>query len=228
MKSASRKRSAILVSCLVILLCMSIIGGVTWALFSDSEKITDNHLRAGELDITLERTKLTKTYLDPATGYLVEADPDTTTKDFTNNNKENVFDVAVADQNGEGGELIAPGCTFVADLKLTNNSDVAFKYWVEIELSEDADPDLAKQLKIVVTVDGKDYEVENGKLIAGSEGSPLATLAKTKSGTFTVSVEFLDSFDANNGFDYYYNDDAQGDALDFDLVVYAVQATKAP
>ena len=53
MKSTNRKR-ALLVSASVILLCMTIIVGMTWALFTDTQKVT-NHLQAGDLSITLKR-----------------------------------------------------------------------------------------------------------------------------------------------------------------------------
>ena len=53
MKGTSRKRT-LLVSCAVILLCMTVIIGMTWALFTDTHTVK-NHLKAGDLDITLER-----------------------------------------------------------------------------------------------------------------------------------------------------------------------------
>ena len=52
MKSTNRKR-ALLVSASVILLCMTIIVGMTWALFTDTATV-ENHLQAGDLNITLE------------------------------------------------------------------------------------------------------------------------------------------------------------------------------
>ena len=56
MKSTNRKR-ALLVSASVILLCMTIIVGMTWALFTDTQKV-NNHLQAGDLSITLKRIPL--------------------------------------------------------------------------------------------------------------------------------------------------------------------------
>ena len=47
MESTNRKR-ALLVSGSVILLCMTIIVGMTWALFTDTRTLT-NHLKAGDL-----------------------------------------------------------------------------------------------------------------------------------------------------------------------------------
>ena len=122
MKSTNRKR-ALLVSASVILLCMTIIVGMTWALFTDTQKVT-NHLQAGDLSITLKRTELTKTTLN-AQGKLVESAPDTTTKNFSNPTDENVFGIVE-------GEKIVPGTKYVAKMQIENNSDVAFGYWIEI------------------------------------------------------------------------------------------------
>ena len=58
MKRTLRTR-ALLVSSAVILLAMTLIIGVTWALFTDTQKVS-NHLQAGNLSITLERIELTK------------------------------------------------------------------------------------------------------------------------------------------------------------------------
>ena len=56
MKSTHRKRT-LLVSSAVIMLCMTIIVGMTWALFTDTQTV-HNHLQAGDLKITLKRTEL--------------------------------------------------------------------------------------------------------------------------------------------------------------------------
>lgn len=83
MRSTNRKRS-LLVSGSVILLCLSIIVGMTWALFTDTQTVT-NHLQAGDLDITLERIALSKTTLTPK-GYLNTTDytGSDAYEDFTN------------------------------------------------------------------------------------------------------------------------------------------------
>ena len=54
----TRKRNRILlVSCAVILLCVSIIAGMTYALFSEAVTVK-NHLQAADLDISLNRVYL--------------------------------------------------------------------------------------------------------------------------------------------------------------------------
>ena len=214
MKSTNRKR-ALLVSASVILLCMTIIVGMTWALFTDTQKVT-NHLRAGDLSITLKRTELTKTTLN-AQGKLVTSDPDTTTKNFSNPTDENVFGIVE-------GEKIVPGTKYVAKMQVENHSDVAFGYWIEIVCTDKTNgADLAKQLKVTVNTGADASASVNDGLTVGSSSNYVGELIIGATAEFTVTVEFLDSFVAENNIDH--NDLAQGENLSFDLVVHAVQAT---
>ena len=214
MKSTNRKR-ALLVSASVILLCMTIIVGMTWALFTDTQKVT-NHLQAGDLSITLKRTELTKTTLN-AQGKLVMSDPDTTTKNFSNPTDENVFGIVE-------GEKIVPGTKYVAKMQVENHSDVAFGYWIEIVCTDKTNgADLAKQLKVTVNTGSDASASVNDGLTVGSSSNYVGELIIGATAEFTVTVEFLDSFVAENNIDH--NDLAQGENLSFDLVVHAVQAT---
>lgn len=214
MKSTNRKR-ALLVSASVILLCMTIIVGMTWALFTDTQKVT-NHLQAGDLSITLKRTELTKTTLN-AQGKLVTSDPDTTTKNFSNPTDENVFGIVE-------GEKIVPGTKYVAKMQVENHSDVAFGYWIEIVCTDKTNgADLAKQLKVTVNTGSDASASVNDGLTVGSSSNYVGELIIGATAEFTVTVEFLDSFVAANNIDH--NDLAQGENLSFDLVVHAVQAT---
>lgn len=214
MKSTNRKR-ALLVSASVILLCMTIIVGMTWALFTDTQKVT-NHLQAGDLSITLKRTELTKTTLN-AQGKLVTSAPDTTTKNFSNPTDENVFGIVE-------GEKIVPGTKYVAKMQVENHSDVAFGYWIEIVCTDKTNgADLAKQLKVTVNTGSDASASVNDGLTVGSSSNYVGELIIGATAEFTVTVEFLDSFVAANNIDH--NDLAQGENLSFDLVVHAVQAT---
>lgn len=215
MKSTNRKR-ALLVSASVILLCMTIIVGMTWALFTDTQKVS-NHLQAGDLSITLKRTELTKTTLN-AQGKLVTSAADTTVVNFSNPTDENVFGTVT-------GEKIVPGTKYVAKMQIENHSDVAFGYWIEIVCTDKTNgADLAKQLKVTVNT-GSDASafVNDGLTVKGANDGYVGELIIGASAEFTVTVEFLDSFVAANNIDH--NDLAQGENLSFDLVVHAVQAT---
>ena len=214
MKSTNIKR-ALFVSASVIMLCMTIIVGMTWALFTDTQKVT-THLQAGDLSITLKRTELTKTTLNND-GKLVTSAPDTTTKNFSNPTDENVFGIV-------NGEKIVPGTKYVAKMQIENNSDVAFGYWIEIVCTDKTNgADLAKQLKVTVNTGSDASASVNDGLTVGSSSNYVGELIIGATAEFTVTVEFLDSFVAENNIDH--NDLAQGESLSFDLVVHAVQAT---
>ena len=207
MKSTNRKR-ALLVSASVILLCMTIIVGMTWALFTDTQKVS-NHLQAGDLSITLKRTELTKTTLN-AGGYLVEMPKDTTVVNFSNPTDENVFGLTT-DGNGNVTEKIVPGSTFVAKMEIENNSDVAFGYWVEIVCTDKTNgADLAKQLKVTVNTGEDAVSTVNDGLKIGSDKSYIDVLAIGEEGTFTVTVEFVDDgYSYENGVLSSSNDAAE-------------------
>lgn len=214
MKSTNRKK-ALLVSTAIILLCMTIIVGMTWALFTDTKTVS-NHLQAGDLSITLKRTELTKTTLN-AQGKLVTSAPDTTTKNFSNPTDENVFGIVE-------GEKIVPGTKYQASMQIENHSDVAFGYWIEIVCTDKTNgADLAKQLKVTVNTGADASASVNDGLTVGSSSNYVGELIIDATAEFTVTVEFLDSFVAENNIDH--NDLAQGESLSFDLVVHAVQAT---
>ena len=188
---------------------------MTWALFTDTETV-NNHLKAGELDITLERTKLVSTHLTPQ-GFL-STEIDETVKDFSNkkNNKDNVFDLDT---------VIVPQSKYVADMKISNNSDVAFQYWIEIKYNGDSAIDLADQLEIIVKTHNDNISRLSKGLVVGSVDDPVGILAVGESAGFTVGVEFLDS-DLTD--DIESNDSAQCQSLNFDLIVHAIQVTNNP
>ena len=215
MKGTNRKRT-LLVAGAVIPLCMTIIAGVTWALFTDTQSVS-NHLQAGDLSVTLKRIELTKTTLN-ASGKLVTSEPDKTTKTFSNPTSDNVFGIV-------SGEKIVPGTKYVAKMRIENNSDVAFGYWVEIVCTDKSlGADLAKQLKVTVNAGtSQSAFVGDGLVVKGPNDAYLGELLVGKSAEFTVTVEFLDSFIESNKI--AHNDLAQGESLSFDLVVHAVQST---
>ena len=92
---------------------MTIIVGATYSLFTDRFSV-GNHLVAGELEISLQRTRLAYKSLDDA-GYLSEI-TNTTVHDFTDRTSNNIFGL-------ESGNIrIAPGSYFEADLRVINDN----------------------------------------------------------------------------------------------------------
>ncbi|MBR3863367.1 MAG: SipW-dependent-type signal peptide-containing protein [Clostridia bacterium] len=218
----TRKKRSVLLAVLTLVLCLALVAGGTYALFSDKVTLT-NHLQAGTLDITLTRTNLVTKSLDDKTGFLVETtnpkDIDFSTPwdpDHPERENENVFDIV-------DGTLVVPGCKYTAEMQITNNTDVAFGYWLEIVFDDKVDLTLAKQLEITVTTvkgttAGK-LDVSAG--LIGSEAKPIDVLAKTESALFTIAVEFCDLDDD-------INNTAKQKSFDFDVVVHAVQITTQP
>ena len=218
----TKAKRILLISCSVILLCMSIISGMTYALFTEEINVK-NHLQAGNLDVTLTRTNLTYAMLDTE-GYLTE----TTNEDdlsLTTSTDENVFGLT-------DDAVIVPGSFFDAELTLTNDGNVAFEYGVKLViLSTDVDKDLADQ--IVVTITGTDGAVVVDKkpisemtskdaILVGKMGRNAAGATAEKH-VFNVKVEFLDDVTNNLA---KPNNDVMKQSVAFDLIVEAVQAKK--
>ena len=206
-----KKRRSVLMSLLTLMLCMALLASGTYALFSDQVTLS-THLHAGDLDITLIRTHLVAKTLDNATGYLMnKVNPEDV--DFSRPTTRNVFDLSESDK-------IVPGCKYTATLELINNTDVAFAYWIEIVPTGEDGVALADQLEITVQLDSSSHsDIVRHGLIVGSASQPIGILAKTDSGSFDVTLEFLDLIN---------NNDAKKQNYSFDLVVHAVQVLEAP
>lgn len=214
----SKKMRSVLLAVVMMMLCVSLIAGGTYALFTDKVILT-NHLQAANLNITLKRTNLTSKTLNTETGFLVSREF-AEDVDFTGETDKNVFEVS-------GAELIVPGCEWNAEMQILNGSDVAFGYWIEIDFLGGSGV-LAEQMKVIVTPQGATEPTEawmNDGNNVGSEQKPISVLAKGGSQFFTVKVAFVD--DKTNGANFV-NNDAMGDNVKFDLIVHAVQATSAP
>lgn len=234
MRNTNRKR-VLLVSGAVILLCMAVIVGTTWALFTDTDTV-ENHLQAGKLNLTLIRTHLKGVGLHSTTGYLVDfEDPQDVDLSSTDTATKNAFALTGTAQVASGVRddmKVVPGSKYVAEMQISNNelkSDVAFAYWVEIVYdNQGSNADFAKQVEVIVTTaDGTEHKAtsDNGLKI-GSEQAPIGELAKKGTETFTVSVEFLNLGKVNQSDAKTENDLAQGKPVEFDLVVYAVQVQR--
>ena len=202
-----KRNRILLIASAVILLCTCIITGVSYALFTDSVSVT-NHLQAGKLDVTLERTDLTYCILNDA-GVLetVTVDADL---DFTSSTANNVFGIDAS------GMKVVPGSYFVAKMKMGNNGNVAFTYDVSISLLEGNNA-LAEQLTVTVTHPNGSTTVKKLSELTNGLTITAGTMGATDSAQeFTVAVSFDDAT-ANNS--------AMNKSVVFDLVVTAEQAT---
>lgn len=202
------KKKTLGIAIILIVLCLALFIGGTYALFSD-EITTENHLKAGTLEIGLQRTSLTKTYLDETTGYL-KTDTNNNVVNFTNATRENVFGI-------ESNEMVVPGSAYEAKMKITNKGSVAFTYNIKLKLKTEINA-LAEQMKIYV--DGVDKGYLSNYLQTNSEVSiatGVMTLADGNVKTFTIKIVFEDLSDNNT---------AQNKEVLFDLIVSATQKTE--
>lgn len=202
-------KRALLVSFCVIMLCMTVVIGMTYAIFTDSVSVK-NHLKAGNLSVALTRTSLTYCVLDED-GYLVTQTVEDDVS-FTESNGENVFGISSADA------IIAPGSYFDATMKIENKGSVAFTYQIEFEMIGDANA-LAEQLEVTVThADGTKTTKMLNELTDGLTVDAGKMTGKDTAQSFSVMIKFTEG-SSNNA--------AKAQTAAFDLIVTAVQDTKS-
>lgn len=219
----SKMKRTLLISCAIILLCMTIVVGMTYALFTDSV-LVKHHLKAGNLDIELWRTNLDYSVLDPESGYMDNVnDPDDV--NFTSATDENVFGLK-ADED----IYIVPESCFDADMEIRNNGNVAFTYTFSLVMNSAAN-DLSDQLYVTV-LDETGKEI-SGMSLSGYKNQATIFEGKmdgdVKSKSFSIKVEFLDDVKENakleEGETPMDNNKTMGQSVEFDFVLTAVQAT---
>lgn len=205
------KLKVLFISYAVILLCTCLIVTGTYALFTDSVKVT-NHLKAGNLDISLERTNLEYSVLN-SEGYS-QTYLNTDRVDFTESVEENIFGLDSKDL------LIVPGSYFEATLEIKNNGNVAFEYRCEIILSGEVN-ELAKQVVVTITDSTNEVSIMNLSDVSNGFTFKLGEMNnEVKTDTFKIRLEFLDDVESNLNIE---NNLAKDQDLSFDLVVEAVQ-----
>lgn len=211
---AGSKVVTIVLAVVIVALSVGLIIGGTYSLYTDQATVT-NHLNAGELEITLARTALTTKTIDNSTGLLTETVYPEGEVDFTDSTTQNVFEI-------NDGTKIIPGSKFDASMKIRNDGTIAFTYWIEIRFASEVSSALAEQLKVTVTTaDGTETTAFlSSGLVIGSSGAPIGMLLTRQSTTFDVTIEFLE-------LGAEVNDAAQGESIDFDLVVHAVQVVES-
>ena len=211
-----RRAKTLVLSCMTIVMSVMVLIAGSVALFSEDNKM-QTHLIAGKLDARLERVALVTTKLDEK-GYLKEVTEQTESDKpvpFTDKTTENVFGLG-------SDEKIVPCTVLTATLKLSNDGDVAFGYWVEIVAQKGYETsELAKQMKVTVTPENgvatEKYLSEG--LTIGSTDDVIGIVELSKAITFTVQIKFEDRTDNNS---------AQSAEAIFDLVVHATQVTDDP
>ncbi len=221
-----RKDTLWISALLALVLCVALIVGGTWALFTDEVKV-NNHLSAGNLEVGLKRVDYTEYVLDGTTG-LMTTKVDDEDIDLTVNNNE-IFTV----------EKAVPTSWYEATIEVSNLGSAAFDYgmrilWTNENTATEKDLAFASQMQITVTSSkiadaDRDGQDENGTNYVqfmldecadpGNDISLGYLLKNEGANSFTVKAEFVNSDvkDVNNA--------AMLASLTFDVQVFAPQTT---
>ena len=200
-----KRTKVLMLSMMILCLSVAVVVGSTYSLFTGEVNVS-NHLKAGNLKIGLDQTSFTETVLDD-NGKLV---PKTTNEviDLTTDSNS-VFNISNA----------VPTAYYEAEIKVTNKGNVAFNYGVTIIFDSDntatnEQKEFASQINITVTCGDKTESFLLSE--STSKKIDLGTLITGGNNNFKVRADFK-NLDSNN--------DVQGKELNFDLQVYATQAT---
>ena len=223
-----RRKRILLLSSSVVMLCLALIVGATFALFTEEATVT-NHLRAGHLKATLVRHSYEYVTLDDD-GVMTRYKGTQKDMDFSEANAKNFFGF---DKN----IILVPGSSFESVFTLGNEGTTAYAYNFEIVVDKvnDATNDytysstFASQLYATIGViddNGNRTEIVKGYLDKPLTYTSAATqlfntdcviVDGNSSEKFYVRVDFV-SVDGNNN--------AEQDQVWFDFVVNATQYTE--
>lgn len=146
----SKTKKSLVLSCLSMLVCVTMLIGSTFAWFTDTASTGVNKIQAGNLDIDLQ--------MKDANGKWVTAEGKTL--DF----------VKAAGAENET-ILWEPGCTYtLPELRIVNKGNLALKYKIVIS-GIDGDAELSKVIDW--TINGKEIDLTEQHLAAGAEGTPF-------------------------------------------------------
>ena len=201
-----KKYWIISISILTVTVALASIAVGSYSLFSQRILIV-NHFVTGELKLDLFRTNLSWNELDDD-GLLVEYEDN---QEYKASELDNLF------ANSNSSKVIVPGIHYQSTMKLVNDGDIAFDYYIEIVLKGDANA-LASQLEVTY-ISGDVVHKNNLSegLFLGSLENPLGKAITEEEINFSIKVEFIVSEN---------NNDAKGSEVSFDFIVYAVQSTK--
>ncbi len=213
-------------SAITLLICVSLVVGGTYALFTDQVKV-NNHLTAGNLKIGLDRISYTANDLDATTG-LMKPVTDTTEVDLLTDATE-LFTVDKA----------VPTSWYEATIRVSNDGSTAFDYgmrliWADGYVATAKDTLFADQIVITITSsniadadktgtdkDGVNYVSAKLSEIIGKDIELGYILKNDPAETFTVKAEFVNNTTENNKVNVGANEAKP--TLKFDVQVYATQ-----
>lgn len=212
----SKSLRAVLLSLVTVCICLALLIGGTYALFSDNVQV-NSHLSAGKLKVSLSRVEYKECVLT-SDGTLAESQPDNTRVDLTSTTSDDLtlFNV----------EKSVPGCWYEVTLELGNGGDVAFDYGIKMlwdaENASAEEAAIAAQLEISVAEGTENLATFrlSEAAAAGDEGDGNLSLGYMAAGegvkTLVIRATFVDDDD---------NNAAQEGNIEFDLQIFAAQRT---
>ena len=220
-----KKINALLLSAVTILMSVTLMVVGSFALFSDTVTI-QNSQQAGELKVTLIRASVVTTNLN-ASG-VTETATDDADKTFEELKNESVFGFSDED-------MLIPGMYSEASFVIANESDVAFGYYVKVELDDENNVKLAEQMKVSVvtglTVSGDEtnYTCATNADVESFEKMLSEGLTVGAEDDFigTVAVGTKQGFSIRLTFDEGATEDYMNLSTAFKVTIYAIQNTAA-
>lgn len=194
-------KQALVISIIMLVTCVAMFVGSTFAWFTDSVTSADNKIVAGTLQIQL--------LMHDGKEYV----------DISDSTKPIFGDGSIA-QNNNAQTLWEPGKTQVAYLALHNNGELALKYTVQLDVTNTKN-DLYQVMKYAVTPDAQyntvtQWDETQGKAVAEGRQpvSDVVSLDVDQTHYFALSIHMDEK--ADNSY--------QAGEIDFDLTVLATQA----
>lgn len=198
----SMKRNVIVSAFLAIALCLSVVAGATFALFTSSAKVN--------LSITSATVKLSDVTVENRQMYsLVDVNPDTLEGTEIDRTEEGTFFLGGTVDYSDGTFTInkmAPGDRITFDIKVANESNIPVKYRAVI-----SDPEGSNLTDVlVITV--------NNEMYLGKSETDYADLAVGEAAVIPVKVELPVSA----------SDDWAGKTVTLTVTVEAIQGSVKP
>lgn len=198
----SMKRNVIVSAFLAIALCLSVVAGATFALFTSSAKVN--------LSITSATVRLSAVTVENRQMYsLVDVNPDTLEGTEIDRTEEGTFFLGGTVDYSDGTFTInkmAPGDRITFDIKVANESNIPVKYRAVI-----SDPEGSNLTDVlVITV--------NNEMYLGKSETDYADLAVGEAAVIPVKVELPVSA----------SDDLAGKTVTLTVTVEAIQGSVKP
>ena len=176
------KKKVLAISIITIMLCVAVIAGATFALFTDNGGV-DIAVTSGKVSVSAAVDTNSMTLYSPASvnekGEVVNADNSASQTAFANGGTAKVDEYGTLALNG-----LTPGDKAEFRIKITNNSDVNYKQRVSFALSSGDEVLYAQLLVGVKTQEDGEYSYYTGGYTAWESKS-----AATKEETLYVTVE---------------------------------------